>query len=174
MAQPFEAELEELVAKFARQLKDEVTDLILRRLGIERAAPRPLAGPKVSAPKSARAPVASKRARGVGARPAKAVAAEGAGGGAGGGANKKRSRATTEERAQTLTAIERIVAASEGLSAGEVERKVGLSSAVVAGALKALKAQKRIYMGGTKRFARYAMTQSAADKASRESRGGRG
>jgi len=65
MAQPFDAELEELVSKFSRELAGEIRALILRRLGIgpERApAPRPAprgsharsAAPPPSAPGSAR------------------------------------------------------------------------------------------------------------------------
>ena len=57
-------------------------------------------------------------------------------------------------------------------SAGEIERRSALSRAVVAGALKALKDEGRLFMGGTKRFARYATSQATADKASRDARGG--
>jgi DNA-binding IclR family transcriptional regulator len=79
---------------------------------------------------------------------------------------------TVEERAATLDAVERIVATDQGLSAGEIERRSNLSRATVAAALKALKDEGRLFMGGTKRFARYATSQAAADKASREARGG--
>lgn len=73
-----------------------------------------------------------------------------------------------------LDKVERIVADNEGLSAGEIERRSDLSRAAVAGALKVLKDEGRLFMGGTKRFARYATSQTAADKASREARGGSG
>jgi hypothetical protein len=168
MAQPFETELEELAAKFARELKDEVTALILRRLGIEKSASRPAAT-------SAR-PVQSKPSRAL-AAPKRAAAAASASKGRIAKAPptkpSRRTRATPEERAQSLTSVERVVAGSDGLSAGEIERKSGLPGPVVASALKALKSEKRIFMGGTKRFARYATSQSAADKASRDARGGK-
>lgn len=157
MAQPFEAELEQLVAKFARELKDEVTALILRRLGIEKPISRPLPAASRASSKPARAPAPPKRAKSTKAPAPKP---------------SRRARATPEERTATLNAIERVVAAEAGLSAGEIERKSGLPGPVVAGALKALKQDKRVFMGGTKRFARYAATQAAADKASREARGG--
>jgi biotin operon repressor len=169
MAQPFETELEQLAAKFARELTHEVTALILRRLGIEKTGTRSLGGggggaPRSSAAKPARGSASSMPKRGVSAKPGKAQAAK----------PSRRTRATLEERAASLNEVERIVAASEGLSAGEIERKSGLSRAAVAGALKALKDEGRLFMGGTKRFARYAMTQAAADKASRDARGGAG
>jgi DNA-binding transcriptional regulator GbsR (MarR family) len=64
------------------------------------------------------------------------------------------------------------VGSSNGLSVGEIERASGLSRASVASALKQLKEQGRTFMGGTKRFARYAPTQAAADRASVDARGG--
>lgn len=170
MAQPFETELEQLAAKFARELTHEVTALILRRLGIEKTGTRSLGGgggggaPRSSAAKPARGSVSSTPKRGASAKPVKAQAAK----------PSRRTRATLEERAASLNEVERIVAGSEGLSAGEIERKSGLSRAAVAGALKALKDEGRLFMGGTKRFARYATTQAAADKASRDARGGAG
>ena len=66
----------------------------------------------------------------------------------------------------------RIVASSSGLGVGEIERQSGLSRSAVGSALKALKDQGRVFMGGTKRFARYATTQAAADQASLEARSG--
>jgi len=166
MAQPFETELEALAAKFARELAHEVTALILRRLGIEKAAARPVSGarsPVISAPaaRSARSAADSRRAPVT--RPGKAAAVA---------QPSRRTRATLEERAASLNEVERIVGASEGLSAGEIERRSGLSRASVAGALKALKDEGRVFMGGTKRFARYALSQAAADKASQDARGG--
>jgi hypothetical protein len=168
MAHPFETELEELAAKFARELSHEVTALILRRLGIEKIAPRSLGGGGGGGggggrPAAAsRAPRASKPKRGAPARAAAKPAAK----------PSRRTRVTVEERAATLDAVERIVATDQGLSAGEIERRSNLSRATVAAALKALKDEGRLFMGGTKRFARYATSQAAADKASREARGG--
>jgi hypothetical protein len=169
MAHPFETELEELAAKFARDLSHEVTALILRRLGIEKGGGRSASidrgggggGGRLSAAKAARGAAKPKRGAGK-AQAAKAPAAK----------PSRRTRATLEERTATLDKVERIVTDNEGLSAGEIERRSNLSRAAVAGALKALKDEGRLFMGGTKRFARYATTQGAADKASRDARGG--
>jgi hypothetical protein len=168
MAHPFENELEELTAKFARELSQEVTALILRRLGIEKSASRPSSGGggsgggRAAATKPARA---AKSKRGSPARSSASSAKTAA-------KPSRRTRATLEERTATLSKVERIVADNEGLSAGEIERRSNLSRAAVAAALKSLKDDGRLFMGGTKRFARYATTQTAADKASREARGG--
>jgi DNA-binding transcriptional regulator GbsR (MarR family) len=62
------------------------------------------------------------------------------------------------------------VVGSDGLSSSEIERETALSRAVVSAALKALKEQRRIFMGGTRRFARYAKTQAMADRASLNAR----
>ena len=170
MAHSFETELEELAAKFARELSQEVTALILRRLGIEKIAPRSSGGGGGGSgggggarqASASRAPRATKPKRGAPARAAAKPAAK----------PSRRTRVTVEERAATLDSVERIVSADQGLSAGEIERSSGLSRATVAAALKALKDEGRLFMGGTKRFARYATSQAAADKASREARGG--
>ncbi len=169
MAHSFETELEELAAKFARELSQEVTALILRRLGIEKIAPRSPGGSGGGSgggggrqASASRAPRATKPKRGAPARAAAKPAAK----------PSRRTRVTVEERAATLDSVERIVSADQGLSAGDIERRSGLSRATVAAALKALKDEGRLFMGGTKRFARYATSQAAADKASREARGG--
>jgi hypothetical protein len=171
MAHPFENELEELTAKFARELSHEVTALILRRLGIEKSASRPSSGGGGSGGGRATAAKPARAAKPKRGSPARAAANT---------ANttrtaakpSRRTRATLEERTATLAKVERIVADNEGLSAGEIERRSNLSRAAVAAALKSLKDDGRLYMGGTKRFARYATTQASADKASREARGG--
>jgi biotin operon repressor len=63
------------------------------------------------------------------------------------------------------------VAASSGLSASELEKKTGLGRAALTAALKALKDDGRVFMGGNRRFARYATSQAAADRASADARG---
>lgn len=176
--------MEELAAKFARELSNEVQALILRRLGIENITPRGGGGgggggdsgvrgvrgvrggrggrgggARQAAP--SRAPRAAKPKRRASSRAAKSAAKP-----------LRRTRVTAEERAATLNLVERIVATDQGLSAGDIERRSGMSRATVAAALKTLKDEGRVFMGGTKRFARYATSQTAADKASREARGG--
>jgi DNA-binding transcriptional ArsR family regulator len=168
MAQPFDAELEELVSKFARDLADQIRTLILRRLGIERApAATPARAAVVRGPRQQPQPPPSVRGGGA-KRPASTKAATK------GPVSERRGRArpTNEERAAAIERIARIVGNSGGLSVGEIERQSGLSRSVVGSALKALKDQGRVFMGGTKRFARYATTQQAADQASLEARRG--
>lgn len=178
MALSFEAEVEALAAKFARELTEQVTALILRRLGIEKPASRPgpsvhrLAAPSASAaPRAAssparapssRAPEARTRRAQAPAKPTKSAPEQ----------PQRRARSTPEERAATASLVERAVAVEGCVSSGDIERKTGLPPAVIATALKILKSEGRIFMGGTKRFARYATTQAAADKASRAARGG--
>ena len=152
MANSFEAELEALVTRFARELCDEVTSLILGRLGIPREATRGVTRARaVEIPRPQR-PAAPSKAKPAGVR--------------------RRARSTSEQRAASLDQIARVVSSSGGLSVSEIERSAGLPRAAVASALRALKDEGRVFMGGTKRFARYAATQAAADKASEAARGG--
>lgn len=168
MEQSFEVELEALAGKFARELAEQVTALILRRLGIERpAAARPLAvAPRQApaappaqpkGPPAKSAPAKSARA----AKPAKVEPVKA----------KRRVRSTAEQLSAGVNAVERVVATEGGVSASDIKRTSGLSAPVIATALRVLKKEGRIFMGGTKRFARYATTQAAADKASRAARG---
>ncbi|UQA55367.1 hypothetical protein [Polyangium aurulentum] len=166
MAQPFDAELEELVSKFARDLADQIRTLILRRLGIERApAASPARATVARGPRPQPSPPPS--ARGGAKRAAPKTTARGPV-----SERRQSSRPTSEERAAAIERIARVVANSSGLSVGEIERQSGMSRSVVGSALKALKDQGRVFMGGTKRFARYATTQQAADQASLEARRG--
>jgi predicted transcriptional regulator len=66
----------------------------------------------------------------------------------------------------------RIVQEAKSTSMGEIESRSGLSRPAVAAVIKQLKAENRVFMGGERRFARYATTQAAADRASDEARGG--
>ncbi|MEO7328808.1 MAG: hypothetical protein ABI193_09540, partial [Minicystis sp.] len=83
-----------------------------------------------------------------------------------------RARPSADERAAALDHVAAVVVGASGSSVGEIERQSSLSRGAVIASLKALKEQGRVFMGGTKRFARYAMTQAAADKASVEARRG--
>lgn len=161
MAQPFDAELEELVNKFSRDLAEQIRDLLLRRLGIERAS-TPKVPAKVSIPRSgpASSPLTLRSKRGGPRSSTRVPVSE----------RRQTNRASAEEKNQTLDRIARFVGTGEGLSAGEIERGTGFSKAVVSAALKALKEQGRVFMGGTKRFARYAGTQAIADRASEQAR----
>jgi hypothetical protein len=164
MADQFEVELQSLVSKVARELAQDITRLILRRLGIEGA---PLRTPSKSRGVSAGSVSKALRQAAKG-RPRRG----GSGGRAKGRSAPARTRTTSEERAAIIEKIAGIVQSGDGLSVGEIERQSGLSRAAVASALKLLKEQGRAFMGGTKRFARYAATQVAADQASLDARGG--
>ena len=167
MSGPFDKELESIAAAhtqdFARKLAHEVANLILRRLGIDQSAvtdvaPSPSkkkapAAPK-SAPKAAPAP-AAKAAPAKKAAPAPAAKASPA-----------------EDRASIVEKVFRIVQSREGVAVGDVVKATGLARGPATAALKALKQEGRIYMGGSRRFARYAMTQAGAEKASEAARKG--
>ena len=71
-----------------------------------------------------------------------------------------------------LAEVERALSGSGGMGLGEIERATKLSRSALTSALKALKEEGRVFMGGTRRFARYATSQAAADRASLEARRG--
>jgi hypothetical protein len=162
MADQFEVELQRLVTRVANELAREITSLILRRLGIDEGRVARGLGRFRGADLP---PVLRQGARGKGRRGASA-------GGTRPRGTAPRARPTTEERAAIVEQVERVVADSGGLSVGEIERSSGLPRSAVASAIKMLKDQGRMFMGGTKRFARYATTQETADRASVEARGG--
>lgn len=157
MSGPFDKELESIANShtqdFARKLAHEVANLILRKLGIEHGA--------LSGLSSAR----KKGAKGGAVASGKAASAK-----KGAGAAKKRPNG--EDRATALEKVFRIVQAREGVAVGEVVKATSLERGPVAAALKALKEEGRIFMGGSRRFARYALTQAAADRASETARKG--
>jgi ribosomal protein S25 len=163
MADAFEAELEALVSKVARELAHDITRVILRRLGIDgtvrfaRNDKRLSAGAVSSALRQA-----AGKSRPRHPTPPRSRAKSGP---------VSRPRPSVEQRAAAFEKVAQVVEAGSGLSVGEIERQSGVSRSVVIAALKALKEQGRVFMGGTKRFARYALSQSAADKASSEARG---
>jgi hypothetical protein len=156
MADPFERELEELVHRYAQDLSRDITGLLLRRLGIESALPAA----------RSRAPSATPPARRPGRPPATPSRPSAAPPG------RKRKRSTAEQQAAAVSEVARVVDASRGLSVGEIERASGLPRISVATALKKLKDEGRVFMGGNRRFARYASTQAQADRASLDARGG--
>lgn len=146
----FSAQIVELV----RRMPDEaILELVKNRLGMapfrglgqqarqQRHRPARAAAP---APKSKRAPVP--------------VAPR--------GAKPRRAAAVTQDRQETLEAVERVVKASTGVSASEVAKASGIPQPRAAAALKELKLEKRIFQGGDRRFARYAGDLAAAEAAS--------
>jgi len=151
MQNSFEEELEQLVAKFSRDLAHEVTALILGRLGIEA---------KLTAP-------AARRAGGPGPRPRASAGVSTAKKPRAG----KRSRMTSAQKSAAMENVLALLGGSTGLAVGEIEKRSGLSRSELGTCLKALKAERRIFMGGQKRFARYASTQAVADRASAAARG---
>lgn len=163
MTQSFDTELEEVTAKFTRELSQAVSALILKRLGIGKSAARAV----VSTQAAPKAP--SKKAAPAAAKPKAKRAAKGAGKKAKSGA-PRRKRSTEAERLQMLENVYKAVASQQGMAAGEIERATKLSKPIVAAALRTLKEQGKVFMGGTKRFARYATTQEAADSASADAK----
>jgi hypothetical protein len=82
----------------------------------------------------------------------------------------RRAAAVTQDRQETLEAVERVVKASTGVSASEVAKAAGIPQPRAAAALKELKLEKRIFQGGDRRFARYAGDMDEAEAASRAAR----
>lgn len=150
MSEAFEQELEELVGRYARELSRDITAIILRRLGVTAGS---TAG--VARAKSTLAAVSAPQRR-----PAKK---------AGGG---RAPRATADQMSGRLDRVLRIVQEAKSVSMGDLESRSGLSRPAVAAVIKQLKAENRVFMGGERRFARYATTQAAADRASEDARGG--
>lgn len=178
MSGPFDKELEVITSQytqdFARKLAAEVQNLILRKLGIDQTSaasssaspgvaaqkkPTPAKKPAAPAPKAA-APAPAPKA----AAPAKKAAPP--------PAPAKAKRSNGEDKASIVDKVFRIVSSREGVAVGDVVKTTGLERGSVAAALKALKEEGRIYMGGNRRFARYATSQAAADRASETARKG--
>jgi ribosomal protein S25 len=153
MADAFEHEIEELVAKVTGELARDIAALILRRLGIENGQAHGWVPPKVGRPRRGR-PAANHAE----AKPARSAAA--------GKRRGKRSRASADEMTERVERIVRIVEQSDGVSSSDIEKKAKLPRNVVQAAIRTLREQGRIFMGGTKRFARYATSQKHADAAS--------
>lgn len=189
MSGPFDKELESIAnahtQDFARKLAHEVANLILRRLGIDQdaitnARPAPAKGKAAAAPASTSTPpppVAKKKAApapkpetkaapapAAKAAPAKKVVAPAA-------AAPKRAEGN-EDRASVVDKVFRVVSSSTGVAVGDVVKATGLERGPVTAALKALKEEGRIFMGGNRRFARYAMSLAIAEKASETARKG--
>ena len=64
----------------------------------------------------------------------------------------------------------RVVSEAPGLGLGEIARRSGLDPRAVSRALVALKLEGRVHMGGTRRFARYALTLADAERSAEAAR----
>lgn len=178
MSGPFDKELESIANShtqdFARKLAHEVANLILRKLGIDHSS---LPG-AISA--ATRAPAAAARKKAVKAAaskpakttPAKKAAAPAPAPVAAPAAAPSKKRGNEEDRATVLEKVFKHVQSNDGVAVGDVVKATSLDRGPVAAALKALKEEGRIFMGGSRRFARYALTQAVADRASEVARKG--
>jgi hypothetical protein len=179
MSGPFDKELESIANQhtqdFARKLAFEVQSLILRKLGIDHgsASAAAAASSAPSARPAQASPAASRPARkkvvvkpAAAPAPAKAAPAKKA------APAPQKKRANGEDRASALDKVFRIVQSREGVAVSDIVKATSLERGPVAAALKTLKEEGRIYMGGNRRFARYAMNQQAADRASEVARKG--
>lgn len=151
---PFSAQIVQLV----RRMPDEaILALVRGQLGVVAEEPVPAATPGPTRVRKARPKKKAKAARVTKATGAAAKK----------GRAKKR---TSAARQKVLTAVERAVKSSKGLSASEVARATGIGQVRVATALRELKLARRIYQGGDRRFARYAGDRKTADAASLHAR----
>ncbi len=184
MSGPFDKELESIANShtqdFARKLAHEVDNLILRKLGIEHGSlpaaisrPTPAAATarkkavKAAAPKPTKAtpakktpatPAAPARVRGSARHP--------------GRVRRPKKRGNDDDRATVLEKVFKHVQSNDGVAVGDVVKATSFDRGPVAAALKALKEEGRIFMGGSRRFARYALSQAVADRASEVARKG--
>lgn len=172
MSGPIDKELETIVnahtQEFARGLAQEVVSHVLKRLGL---TPSALDAGRPKAPASQKkkpavkpAPASVKPAAKAVAKPAAKAPAK--------PARAKKSAPSEEDRSTIVERVLGVVTATEGVAVADVVKATGLPRAPVAAALKALKDERRIFMGGSRRFARYAMTPAGAEQASEAARRG--
>lgn len=144
---------------------------------VSRPAPAPAAKRPAPAKKKAPAPAAAKKAAPAPAKkaapaPAKKPAAAPAGAPVAAAAAPKKKPAakrvklSNEAKNQLATRVEEAVKKSQGLSASEIAKVVGVPQSRVSGVVKDLKTAKRIFQGGDRRFARYAGDAKVAEAAS--------
>ena len=167
---PFSAQIVSLV----RSMPDEaILELVRNQLGAIGVSPAPAkrapaakaaSAPAKAAPKKRRAKRAPKKSVVKAAAPAKAAT--------GGTVVKKRrgGRRASPDKAKLLDTVEKTVRSSKGLSASQIAAKTKLPQSRVAAAVRELKAAKRIFQGGDRRFARYAGDRDTANKASLHAR----
>ncbi|MFH1604035.1 MAG: hypothetical protein ABIH03_09015 [Pseudomonadota bacterium] len=149
---PFTAQ----IVKLVRNMPDEaILELVRNQLGgvvaevavaSAPAAPAKRRGPKRRREAAKTAPAVKTDARATVAQ-----------------APKRRSSA---DRKKVLFAVERAVKTSKGLSASEIASRTKFPQSRVTTAVRELKAAKRIFQGGDRRFARYAGDARTAKQAS--------
>jgi hypothetical protein len=187
-------QLSQQIVKLVRSMPDEaILELVRDKLGVgdapapaaKAAAPK-AAAPAKAAPKKRRAKKAAKRVVKA-AAPAKAAAkvkakvapkakvkvkakAKAKAPAKAAAPKKRGGRAPRADKAQLLEVVERTVRSSKGMSASQIADKTKLPQSRVAAAVRELKASKRIFQGGDRRFARYAGDRDTANKASLHAR----
>ena len=148
---PFTAQ----IVKLVRDMPDEaILELVRNQLGgvaevavaSAPAVPAKKRGPKRRRAAAKKAPALKKVAR----------------------AKVKRApkRRTSTDRKKVLAAVERVVKTSKGLSASQIATRTKFPQSRVTTAVRELKAAKRIFQGGDRRFARYAGDARTAKQAS--------
>ncbi len=141
------------IVEYVRNMPDEaLLELVRAHLGGSGVVQLPSSGGPVRTRAKARvasSPAPTKRASAT-RKPAK----------------RKGKRATSAQRQQPLDTVEKLVKKSKGMSASDVAKKANAPQTRVASALRELKANKKIYQGGERRFARYAGDVQTANKAS--------
>lgn len=177
MSGPFDKELESIANShtqdFARKLAHEVANLILRKLGIEHGS---LPGATPASSPAAAATARKKVVKAAAPKPTKATPAKKAPAASAAPATPApaapKKRGNDDDRATVLEKVFKHVQSNDGVAVGDVVKATSLDRGPVAAALKALKEEGRIFMGGSRRFARYALTQPVADRASEVARKG--
>ncbi|MEZ4298841.1 MAG: hypothetical protein R3B70_28075 [Polyangiaceae bacterium] len=167
MSGPFDKELEAIANQhtldFARKLAHEVSNLILRKLGLPQGA---------AASRAAAASNGRPSKKKPGSKPGSASAKSGAGAAKKVASAAQKKRVDGEDRKIIAEKVFRVVSTREGVAVADIVKATSLDRGPVAAALKSLKEEGRIYMGGSRRFARYAMSQEAANQASEVARKG--
>lgn len=162
---PLDAFTQQLVTFVRRMPDDALLELVRRQLrgdGRNAAAAAPAIRPTAAKALAGGAPKPAKRKPAVSSAPAKKPAAAPAG---------VKTRATRAEREQIRGTVEQAIKASNGLGLGEIAKTTGVSKPRVKAALLELRAAKRIYQAGDRKFARYAGTAKAAKEAAKAAQG---
>ena len=128
-----------MVSRVAGELARDIAGLILRRLGIENGESHGWVKPAAPAARRRGRPPSSAAAAN-GAKPARAAKRGG-----------KRTRASSDEMSDRVDRVARVIDPSDGVSSSEIEKKAKLSRNLVQAAIRTLREQGRIFMGGTKR-----------------------
>jgi len=152
---PFSAQIVNLV----RNMPDEaILELVRNQLGVL---------PGAVATDTAVAPAAARRKKRVKRAPAKRVARKAVAKTTKARPKRKTgAKRSSVAREKVLSAVEKAVKGAKGLSASEIAKRTKIPQTRVAAAVRELKAAKRIFQGGDRRFARYAGDARTAQQAS--------